>query len=37
LLFLDKEGEIVEELVFGKVNAKQQSFLRLETGLRSAR
>lgn len=37
LLFLDKEGEIVDELVFGKVHEKFSSFLRYETNLRSAR
>jgi hypothetical protein len=37
LLFLDKEGDFVEELSFEKVHASQQSYVRVESQLREAR
>ncbi len=37
LVCLDKEGELVDELCFGKVADKFSAFVRRESGLRSAR
>ena len=37
LLLMDKEGEIVDEMVFGGVSDKQKAFTRVEYGLRQPR
>jgi hypothetical protein len=37
LLCMDKEGELIDELLFGKVADKFAGFARRESGLRSAR
>lgn len=34
---MDKEGEMIDDLVFGKVAEKFTGFVRRESGLRSAR